>query len=92
MRTTMRVTENGGTVCVCMCVCVNVQSFIINKCSIVNVEMINQEKKSIFEWRGLVFLMTYLPSELCCACLDSSLRLVEELSMHLHTPFVDEHL
>lgn len=55
MRTTMRVTENGGTVCVCMCVCVNVQSFIINKCSIVNVEMINQEKKSIFEWRGLVF-------------------------------------
>lgn len=33
---------------VCECPPLNLQSFIINKCSIVNVEMINPEEKSIF--------------------------------------------
>lgn len=31
---------------VCECPPLNLQSFIINKCSIVNVEMINQEEKT----------------------------------------------
>ncbi len=57
---------------VCECPPLNLASFIINKCSIINVVDKLREKKRIF----FFFLMKYLPCELSCACLDSRVRLV----------------
>lgn len=87
------------SVYVCLCPPLNLQSFIINKCSIVNVEMINQEeKKSIFQGGVcFCFFMTYLPCEFCCACLESRVRSVNSsdelpVRLHMHRPFINKHL